>query len=305
MRTAGRKVIVVGGGPAGLTAALYLARFHLSVFLADAQQSRAALIPLSHNQAGWSGGISGSELLRRIRHQIQQYDVEFVETEVRKITVADGRFTIQHGTAHIDAEAVLLATGTRDRRPNMDEEIHAAALENGTLRYCPICDGFEITDKALIVIGHGQKLFAEAKFLRSYSSRVAIASEGPSLGLTPAHHVQLTELGVEVINDPILDYTTGPGFIGIRFASQLRCFDTAYAAMGSDAQSLLGAAVGARTTPEGCLVVDRHQRTNVPGLYAAGDVTEGLNQIAVAVGQASIAATAIRNDLCMEHVSLR
>ncbi len=82
-------------------------------------------------------------------------------------------------------------------------------------------------------------------------------------------------------------------------------FDTAYAAMGSDAQSLLGAAVGAKTTPEGCLVVDRHQRTNVPGLYAAGDVTEGLNQIAVAVGQASIAATAIRNDLCMEHVSLR
>jgi thioredoxin reductase (NADPH) len=293
-----RKVIIVGGGPAGLTAALYLARFHLSVFLADAQKSRAELITLSHNQPGCAEGISGSDLLQRMRDQVRQYGVELARTEVREIRNEGGRFVIQHGEAAIVADVVLLATGTRDRRLNIPNDTHTAALENGTLRYCPICDGYEVTDKAVVVIGHGQRLLGEARFLRSFSSRVTVASESGNLELSPDQYRQLTELGVEAINVPIARYVTGSDSIDIGFADRVRRFDTIYVAMGSDAQSSLGAAAGAKTTPEGCLVVDRHQRTTVQGLYAAGDVTEGLDQIAVAIGQASIAATAIRNDLC-------
>lgn len=305
MMIVSKKVIIVGGGPAGLTAALYLARFHVSVILADAGQSRAELIACSHNQPGCAGGISGPDLLRRMRKQVRQYGIELVQTDVRKIRNEEGRFVIQHGEVAIAAEAVLLATGTRDRRLSMPNEVHTAALENGTLRYCPICDGYEVTDKAVIVVGHGPRLLGEARFLRSFSSRVTVASESGNLGLSPAQYRQLAELGVEVVDVPIVDYAAGSDFMDIGFADRVRRFDTLYVAMGSDAQSSLGAAAGAQTTPEGCLVVDRHQRTTAQGLYAAGDVTEGLDQIAVAIGQASIAATAIRNDLCSENPLLR
>lgn len=296
---------VIGGGPAGLTAALYLARFHLLVFLADAGGSRAALIPTTHNQPCWPEGISGADLLHRMRSHLTRYPVDIVQSEVEEIRRGLGGFELVVRGGQVHSKAIVLTTGVVDCRPRMSESDHAAALRHGLLRYCPICDGHEITDRAIAVVGEGDRLYGEAKFLRSYTPTVAAYSEAGSVGLSSGQRSELASIGVEVIDKPVIGYRRLEASLEVSFLDQDRRFASVYAALGSIAQSRLAAALGAKVTEEGCLMVDEHQRTSVPGLYAAGDVVIGVDQISHAMGQAGVAATALRNDLCSAAPLLR
>ena len=135
--------LVVGGGPAGLTAAIYLARFHLDIMVVDGGKSRAAWIPCTRNHAGYPDGIAGTELLQRMRDQACKYGAK-VQTEfVTKLEKDEesGLFTATWGSGDAKARSVLLATGVTNRRPPMDEALHDDALARGLIRYCPICDG--------------------------------------------------------------------------------------------------------------------------------------------------------------------
>src|SRR6476659_11387503 len=134
--------LIVGGGPAGLTAAIYLARFHLDILVVDGGKSRAAWIPCTRNHAGFPDGINGEELLQRMRDQACKYGAK-VETEfvTRLEHAADsGLFTATWGSGQAIARSVLLATGVTNRRPPMDEDLHDDPLSRGLIRYCPICD---------------------------------------------------------------------------------------------------------------------------------------------------------------------
>jgi thioredoxin reductase (NADPH) len=295
---------VMGGGPAGLTAALYLARYHLSVFVADAGQSRAALIPMTHNQPFWPDGISGVALLDRMWEHVSRYAVDFHRGAVVSLDREAEGFKITTDGATIHAKTVILATGVESTRPAMIDQDHAAALGRGLLRYCPICDGYEVTDKAVAVVGSGDRLFGEAKFLRSYTSAVTAFSESGSVSLTDEQRAELVQIGVEIIDHPVSGYNVMDG-LDVRLKERVRRFDTMYAALGSVIRSDLAVGLDARTTGEGCLVVDAHQRTSVQGLYAAGDVVVGVDQIGPAVGQAIVAATTLRNDLCEQSALLR
>src|SRR5690348_12307961 len=164
--------LVIGGGPAGLTAAIYLARFHLDILIVDGGKSRASWIPCSHNHAGFPDGISGKELLQRMRDQACKYGAK-IETEfVTKLEkdAETGLFSATWGSGSASARTVLVATGVTNRRPPMDEELHDDALARGLVRYCPICDGFEVTDKKVGVIGSDSFGVGEALFLRSYTA---------------------------------------------------------------------------------------------------------------------------------------
>ncbi|MBV9883837.1 MAG: NAD(P)/FAD-dependent oxidoreductase, partial [Sphingomonadaceae bacterium] len=136
--------LIIGGGPAGLTAAIYLARFHLATRVIDAGNSRARWIPCTHNHAGFPDGISGEELIERMRAQAQLYGAT-IETErvTRLDRVEGGGFCATWGAGSVSARTILLATGTANRRPPMDESLHDEALARGLIRYCPICDGYE------------------------------------------------------------------------------------------------------------------------------------------------------------------
>ena len=124
--------LVVGGGPAGLTAAIYLSRYHLDILVVDGGKSRASWIPTSHNHAGFPDGISGKELLRRMRDQAQLYGTRIEDGQVTRIERGeDGLFTAEYGSGPVKARTVLLATGVTNRRPPMDEELHDAALAAG------------------------------------------------------------------------------------------------------------------------------------------------------------------------------
>lgn len=290
-------VIIVGGGPAGLTAAIYLSRFHLRTLVIDSGQSRAASIPLTRNHAGFPDGIAGTELLARMRAQASLYGTAFLHATADYITQIDDGFTISAGQQAFQARAVLLATGVVNRRPDMVQAVHDAALASGLIRYCPICDGYEITDKRIAVIGSGDHGAKEALFLRGFSADITVIASSASAPLPKERQAQLDAAGIDQVSGPPGAVAIADNRITVETSAGLLSFDTLYPALGSDIRSELAVALGALASDEGCLTVDAHQRTSVAGLYAAGDVVLGLDQISHAMGEGGVAATTIRNDL--------
>ena len=293
--------LVVGGGPAGLTAAIYLARYHLKLRVIDAGESRAEWIPLSHNHAGYPEGISGHELVARMRAQAERYGVRVERGTVDKLAHADRMFSADTSLGAIEARTVLLATGTVNRAPPMDHAAHDDALHRGLLRYCPVCDGYEATDKAICVLGRGDRGAREALFLRAFSARVTLIDIEGDPGLAVDRAAALAEAGIAVVQGPARAIVIDGDQIAVDTPDGRMRFDTLYPALGSDTRSKLAADVGARLEQAGCLEVDDHCRTGVSGLYAAGDVVKGLDQIGNAMGQAGVAATTIRNELNAER----
>jgi len=295
--------LIVGGGPAGLTAAIYLARFHLDILVVDGGKSRASLIPCTRNHAGYPDGIEGTELLRRMREQACKYGAK-IETEFVTKLERDqktGLFTANWGSGSATARAVLIATGVSNRRPPMEEELHDDALARGLVRYCPICDGYEVTDKRIGVIGSGSHGVAEALFLRSYTADVTLIAPDKALRLKPEDNQKLKEAGIECVDGPAQAVAIATNCITVDTAEGHYTFDSIYPALGSDTHTQLAEMLSAKLAADGCIQCDDHQRASVPGLYAAGDVVHGLDQISHAMGEGGVAATTIRNDLCAQE----
>jgi thioredoxin reductase (NADPH) len=295
--------LIVGGGPAGLTAAIYLARFHLDILVVDGGKSRASWIPCTRNHAGYPDGIAGTKLLQRMRDQACKYGAK-IETEfVTKLERDEktGLFTATWGSGEAKARSVLLATGVANRRPPMDEELHDDALARGLVRYCPICDGYEVTDKRVGVIGSDSHGVSEALFIRSYTADVTLIAPDKALNLKAEDHAKLKDAGIECVDGPAQAVAIADNCIVVDTAEGHYTFDSIYPALGSDTHTQLGEMVGAGLASDGCFVCDPRQRTSIPGLYAAGDVVHGLDQIGHAMGEGGVAATTIRNDLCAEE----
>jgi len=299
--------LIVGGGPAGLTAAIYLARFLVDILVVDGGKSRASWIPCTRNVSGFPDGISGNDLLQRMRTQACKYGAKIESEFVTKLErdEATGLFTATWGSGCAFARSVLLATGVTNRRPPMDEELHDEALARGLIRYCPICDGYEVTDKKVGVIGSGEHGVAEALFLRSYTADVTLIAPDKAVRLKSDDRNRLGQAGIDCVDGPAQAVAISKDFIVVDTADGHLTFDTIYAALGSDTHTQLAEMAGADLSQSECIRVDAHQRTSVPGLYAAGDVVIGLDQISHAMGEGGVAATTIRNDLAEKNPLLR
>ena len=295
--------LVIGGGPAGLTAAIYLSRYHLDILVVDGGKSRAAWIPCTHNHAGFPDGISGVELLERMRVQAQKYGTKIQTEHVTRIERDEdsGLFTATWGSGCVTARSVLLATGVTNRRPPMDEKLHDEALAAGLIRYCPVCDGFEITDKKVGVIGSGRGGVDEAIFLRSFTADVTLIAADKAVGITAEDKARLEEAGIATVDGPAEGVAAMEGCITIDTAEGHFTFDSVYPALGSDAHTQLAEMLNAKLSGDCCVIVDSHQRSSVPGLYAAGDIVLGLDQISHAMGEGGVASTTIRNDLAKQR----
>lgn len=296
MQTNGQdvEVLVVGAGPAGLTAATYLARFRRLVLVADGGSPRACWIPVSHNMPGFPNGITGGAILSRMTDQAQEYGA-VIEAGVVETLEREGEgFTATLNGRRVRARSVLLATGVVDHHPNLPGV--ERAIERALVRICPICDGFEATDKAVAVIGDDDKGVREAAFMRTYSNRVTLIHVGPSEALTAVD--EMARLGIELIRAPIDNVRLeGDRVTALSWGGTFRSFDLVYSALGTSPNAELAEGLGAKLGEDGRLFVDAHQQTSVPGLYSAGDVVRGLNQIAVATAEAAVASTAIHNAL--------
>jgi thioredoxin reductase (NADPH) len=292
--------LVVGGGPAGLTAGLYLARFNRHVLIVDSGASRASWIPTSHNFPVFAEGISGAELLARQRAHAEHYGIHPLRGTVSALRKRSNDFVAtvegcEGGSRQVRARYVMLATGCVDIEPELPDL--PDAVQRGLVRYCPICDGYEAKGKKVAVIGYGDQGIGEALFVaRTYARDVTLLTLGHRMELDEAEREKLRRARVKIVQEPVeaLD-VEGDRITAIRVGGTEHRFDILYSALGLTCRSDLGLALGAHADDSGALIVDDHNRTSVPGLYAAGDVVRDLNQIVVAMAHAAVAATNIHN----------
>lgn len=289
--------VVIGAGPAGLTAALYLRRFHRHVRIVDAGDSRASYIGTSHNLAGFPQGITGTQLLERMTRHLGVVGGFVVHDAVASVEQrSDETFALGLTHETLFSRTVIVCTGVKDRPVRLTGAKEVAAA--GLLRACPVCDGYEFTGKRIGVIGTSLHGVREAAFLRTFSGDVWFINLSDD-STDPAMDVEIAAAGLRrtpgvarhlaLGRDHTVFVTTDDG--------AGHSFDIVYAALGVDPRTDLLASLGAELGEAGCAVTDAHCRTSVKNVFAAGDAVSGLHQIAVAVGQGAIAATAVHNDL--------
>jgi thioredoxin reductase (NADPH) len=290
--------VVIGAGPGGLTAAIYLARYLRDVLVLDDGRSRALWIPRSHNCPGYPEGIPGPDLLDRLRQQAERYRVPLRQERVDSLRGSDdGSYTLRCGSGIVDAKCVLLATGVEDvQAPISDLD---RAIRRGVVRHCPTCDAYEVRDRRIAIVGAGECRVQEAMLLRSYTSDLTVLSLRRPLEMIAEEQAQLLSTGVKLVDEPVAELAADNEGVCARLAQSGRVlrFDTIYTALGLRGRSELAIRLGAEHDEDGMLIVDDHQRTSIPGLYAVGDVVKGLAQIGVAMGQAAIAASTINSSL--------
>jgi thioredoxin reductase (NADPH) len=290
--------LIVGGGPGGLTAAIYLARFRRRFALIDAGNSRASWIPRSHNHPGFPDGIGGVELLQRMRAQLAEHG-----GEVRRDTVTslarreDGLFAGAIDSTTLLASHVILATGVVDLEPPLPNAIEA--VRRGLVRQCPICDGYEVIDKKLVVIGRGTQGLGEALFLRSYTPDITLVTLGEPLDVSAESRSRMEAAGILAIETPVDDILLeGDRIARLDFAGGTTLtFDAMYSALGIHPRAELAATLGIDLHSDRRIITDAHQRTSLEGCYAIGDIVTGLNQLGVAMAQGEIAAVNVHNRL--------
>ena len=287
----------MGAGPAGLTAAIYLARFRRRIAIYGCGNPRASYIPRTRNYPGFPDGISGDELLDRLRAQARRYGAQVREARVESLRLDGGGFVAQAGGDTIRAATVLLATGVVDKEPEMAGL--REAIERGCIRLCPICDGHEVIDSCVGVYGPVKETVGHAVFMRTFTDDVTLLVSRGDEAPSKEDLERLRSARVKLLESPVAEiHMTPEGKAAVRLADgSSHVFTTVYPTLGARRLAELATGLGARCDDAGDIVVDRHQQTSVPGLYAAGDVVAALNQLSVAVGHAAIAATAIHNTL--------
>jgi thioredoxin reductase (NADPH) len=284
--------LIIGGGPAGLLAAIYLGRYRRRVLVIDAGESRAAKIPESHNYPGFLG-IAGTELLLRLREQAEEYGAQVLGGWVTSLRRDGERFVASFQDRDIEAFFVLLATGLIDRCPLIEG---APEGPSDLIRFCPICDGYEAIDKRVGVLGDLQSAGKKALFLRTYTKDVMVFKTEASVA-TEDTQKALQESKLTILDKPRELKLDKNQIVIVTESGSIHQLDAIYPAIGCNVRSELATALGASCTETGNLLVDNHQQTTVQGLYAAGDVVTDLHQLSVAFGHAAIAATDIHNRL--------
>ncbi len=284
-------VLVIGGGPGGLAAALYLARFRRRVLVVDEGSSRVAKIPCSHNVPGFPDGIAGPALLERMKAQAAKYGVRFEAGRVDTLRHESNGFFASWPTGRTSASHVVLATGTSDIPPRMP--YLADALQQGALRYCPVCDGYEVIDQAVGVIADEGADTFEALYLRHFTPRLTMFLVNEQVRFTEAQSHELDRAGITLVREPVRSIRLWDGRVVVAHGDAETTLDSLYCALGMKVHSSLATALGAAHDSHGYLHIDEHQQTSIERLYAVGDVAQGLNQITVSVGGAAKAAAHI------------
>ncbi|MNU25348.1 Thioredoxin reductase [compost metagenome] len=292
----GRDIVVIGAGPAGLTAALYLARYRRAPLVLHDGSSRALRIPLTHNAPGFPDGVRGPDLIARMTRHAVQYGAVVEEAKVTTVEAISGgfRLNLEDGSTR-ESRAVILATGIDLNQVDLPDAVHEAAIRAGVLRYCPVCDGYEHLDKRIGVIGCDTNGASEALFLRQYSNDITLMPLSHS-ELAPAEVQELAAAEIKVETGALIALEPRPDHIGVLLEDRARLeFDVIYPALGCRPRSSLAQQLGIDLTEAGCVTAACVADSGVPGFFAAGDVVEGLDQISVAMGHGAVAATKAHN----------
>ena len=294
----GRRVydtVIVGGGPAGLSAALILARCRRSVLVCDTGAPRNARARELHGFIS-RDGVRPLDLLRMGREELRRYDIEPRQIEVTAIHRSGAGFDVTLSDhSHVEALTVLLASGIIDELPGIpgiDECFGISA------HHCPYCDGWEVRDRDLVVIGRGNKAAGLALSLKTWSARVVVCSHGHA-GIRALQRQQLTAHGIEVDQRRIARLDHVDGFVReLVFADGGRRTCHAIFIAGEHRQRWdLPRQLGCALTRQGLVKTDHLGQTGVPGLYVAGDASRDVQFVVVAAAEGAKAGVAINKAL--------
>lgn len=290
-------VVVIGAGPAGLTAALYLARYRRKVLVVHDGKSRALQIPMTHNAPGFPEAISGSDLVERMTRHVAEHGAPIEKAGITNIDRSAAGFRIKSADGREwEGRALILASGILLNQVDLAHEVHEAAISAGVLRYCPICDGYEHTNHRIGVIGCDSDGAAEALFLRQYSSDITLMPLSHS-ELSEEQAAEMAKAGIVVKAGALTALEPHRDRMDVHLEGQngSLSFDVIYPALGCRPRAELAEQIGIELEEGGCVSARSVRESGVPGFFAAGDVVEGLDQISVAMGHGAMAATSAHN----------
>jgi thioredoxin reductase (NADPH) len=295
------EVIVVGGGLAGLSAAVYLGRSKRRTLLVESGHSMAVWEPDVQNYLGFPEGISGEDLLRRGRQQAERYGTEFAHDEIAAVEHASQGFTLQGHHGPYQTRRLLLATGLTHIPPEIPE---VRTCLGHSLFFCKDCDGYRVQGGRIGIVGRNNEAVDYALAMLFYSPTVVILSNGQQITWDKVHVGWIEEYRIPVYEESVIHVEHKDGGIhSVAFKNDRRiAIDYLFATRGDISHSQLARSVGAKLNGQGEIEVDENMRTSVNGMYAAGCVTPANCQMIISAGQGATAAQAIIRDLFEEDL---
>jgi len=294
--TIGKELVVVGGGVAGCTAAMYAKRYNLDLVLLEkaAPGGQTATASKIENYPGFPEGITGFELAERVRQQAENVGVDFLSGTAESLMTAGDRWTLRTSEGDIATLAVIVATGASPRHLKVPGE---RDLFGQGVSYCATCDGMFYRGQTVAVVGGGNSAVDEAIYLSDICEKVYLVHRRDELRAEA--HLQeraFSKPNIEMVWDSVIAQIIGPSEVtAIRVQNkktqQEREIPVAgvFVAIGHEPQT--GWLEGVVELEEGFVIADCHMATNAPGIFACGDIRNTpLRQITTAVGDASIAA---------------
>lgn len=294
-----RDVIIVGGGIAGLSAAIYLGRAMRDVLVIDAGESLAMWEPEVQNYLGFPECIDGRDLLRKGREQAERYGAEFAREEIARIERREGRFRLKGKKSEFSCGRLLLATGVYHlppKIPAVDECVGKSIF------FCKDCDGYRVQGKRVMILGNNNEAVEYALGVLLYTDCVTLVTNGEVPSWTERHERWMREHRLPMFVERVMRVEHREGMLrNVTLATgQPIAADCLFTTRGDVFHNALARQLGAELDSEGQVVVDACQRTSVSGLYAAGCVTPANCQMIIAAGDGAAAAQAINRDMFEE-----
>ncbi len=279
-------VIIIGRGPAGLSAALYTVRAGLKTLIAASAGGALEKAGKIDNYFGFGETVSGSHLISSTQEQVKRLGGEFLDTEIVDIQPSlDGGYTLKSSNGQeLTSKALLIATGKSRAMPPIKG---LADYEGAGVSHCAVCDGFFYRGKVVGVLGEGRFALAEAKELKPLVKSVTVFTNGKAPAFTAE------ESGNIAVDTRKITGVSGDGKLEhLLFGAESATLDGLFIALGEAGSSAFAAKLGI-VLDKNSIVTDSHGATNIPGIYAAGDCTGGPYQISVSVGAGAKAGLAI------------
>ena len=289
---------IVGGGIAGLQAAIQLGRYNLRVVVIDAGDGRSVQCRGYNNLLGWSEGVSGAELRQRGRQQAEKTGVLFTQGKVKDAVLAEGQFRVElEGGQAVHAKRLLLATGIVDRMPDLPGLLPCLGR---SIYVCPDCDGYELMNQKAVVLGSG-KVGAQMALTLSYWTKNIIFINHESAPIDEKLNGQLQAMGIEHRSQPIASLAESDGNLSeikLQSGESIHVRKGFVAFGGNEVRSELAARLGVKLHENKHVIVDpRTKMTNIEYVWSAGDVVAHSEQVAIAMGDGVQAAIWIHKSL--------
>jgi thioredoxin reductase (NADPH) len=301
-RSSVHEVVIIGGGIAGLSAAIYLGRAKRDAIIVDSGKSMARWEPDVQNYLGFPKGIAGEELLRLGVAQARRYGTRIERDEIVNAARKNGVFQLIGRSKTYHAPRVLIATGIFHLPPQIDGVDECLGH---SMFFCKDCDGFRVQGKKVLIYGWNNEATEYALSMLLYSPAVGIVTDGRPQLWSKQHEQWLREHCIPVYAQPIEHVErTGSRIRGIIFKDKSKvAVEALFTTRGDVSLNKIAKALGARIDPEGQVEIDARMATNVKGLYAAGCVTPANCQMIIAAGEGAKAAQAINHDLFRESLT--